>query len=95
MSELEDPSSEVLPSSNQNEDKPSLAQKRNDLAALLPIFGVLFFATPLISTITNDNPSGIGGTAFYIFSIWALLILAAWFLARLLRGEDTRKDEAE
>ena len=95
MSDLEEPSVENLTSSQTNEDKPLLAQKRNDLAALLPICGVLFFATPLISTITNDNPSGIGGTAFYIFSIWAALILAAYGLARFLRGADTNPDEAD
>ncbi len=95
MSDLEEPSVENLTSSKTTEDKPLLAQKRNDLAALLPICGVLFFATPLISTITNDNPSGIGGTAFYIFSIWAALILAAYGLARFLRGTDTNPDEAD
>ena len=95
MSDLEEPSVENLTSSKTKEDKPLLAQKRNDLAALLPICGVLFFATPLISTITNDNPSGIGGTAFYIFSIWAALILAAYGLARFLRGADTNPDEAD
>lgn len=95
MSDLEEPSVENLTSSKTIEDKPLLAQKRNDLAALLPICGVLFFATPLISTITNDNPSGIGGTAFYIFSIWAALILAAYGLARFLRGADTNPDEAD
>ena len=95
MSDLEEPSVENLTSSKTKEDKPLLAHKRNDLAALLPICGVLFFATPLISTITNDNPSGIGGTAFYIFSIWAALILAAYGLARFLRGADTNPDEAD
>lgn len=95
MSDLEESSAANLSSSKTNEDKPLLAQKRNDLAALLPICGVLFFATPLISTITNDSPSGIGGTAFYIFSIWAALILAAYGLARFLRGADTNPDEAD
>lgn len=95
MSELKDPSPDIVRSPNQREDKSSLSQKRNDLAALLPICGVLFFATPLISTITNDSPSGIGGTAFYIFSIWALLILAASFLARFLHASDTSHEEAD
>ena len=95
MSDLEDPSEINLTSSNRNEDKPLLAQKRNDLAALLPICGVLFFATPLISTFTNDSPSGIGGTAFYIFSIWAALILAAYALARFLREDEKSEDEAD
>lgn len=95
MSDLEDPTAANLTSSNSTEDKPSLVQKRNDLAALLPICGVLFFATPLISTFTNDSPSGIGGTAFYIFSIWATLILAAYALARFLRDDDKRQNEAD
>lgn len=95
MSDLEDPTAANLTSSNSKEDKPSLVQKRNDLAALLPIFGVLFFATPLISTFTNDSPSGIGGTAFYIFSTWATLILSAYALARFLRDDDKRQNEAD
>lgn len=95
MAEPEDHSTTALPAPQPDEDQSSITQKRNDLAALLPICGILFFATPLISTITNDNPSGIGGTAFYIFSIWALLILAACVLARFLRGAKTSGDEAE
>lgn len=95
MAEPEDHSATTLPAPQNDEDQSSIVQKRNDLAALLPISGVLFFATPLISTITNDNPSGIGGTAFYIFGIWALLILAACILARFLRGKQTNGDEAD
>lgn len=95
MAEPEDHTKTALPTPQHDEDQSSMAQKRHDLAALLPLCGILFFATPLISTITNDNPSGIGGTAFYIFSIWALLILAACVLARFLRRKETDGDEAE
>jgi hypothetical protein len=59
MAEPEDHSTTALPAPQPDEDQSSITQKRNDLAALLPICGILFFATPLISTITNDNPSGI------------------------------------
>lgn len=66
-------------------------RKRRDSAALLPIFGVLLFATPLVSIFTSKEENSISGTAFYIFSIWALLILCSFALTRFMR----KSQEAE
>jgi hypothetical protein len=63
----------------------STQRKKRDLAALLPIIGALFFISPFVSTLSPSEEANVTGTAIYIFSIWALLIICAFFLSRLLR----------
>lgn len=65
----------------------SAQRKRRDLAALLPITGALFFISPFVSTLNQGEDANVTGTAIYIFSIWALLIIGAFFLSRILRTE--------
>lgn len=65
----------------------SARRKRRDLAALLPIIGALFFVSPFISTLKQSEDANVTGTAIYIFSIWALLIIGAFFLSRILRAD--------
>lgn len=65
----------------------SAQRKRRDLAVLLPIIGVLFFVSPFVSTLNQSEDANVTGTAIYIFSIWALLIIGAFFLSKILRAE--------
>lgn len=58
-----------------------------DLARLLPLFGALLFAVPLLWT--GDSPTGQMATStatIYIFSIWAGLILVNAVFGRLARS---------
>lgn len=71
----------------------SAQRKRRDLAALLPIIGALFFVSPFVSTLNQSEDASVTGTAVYIFSIWALLIIGAFFLARILRTEKPENTE--
>jgi hypothetical protein len=54
-----------------------------DLATLLPILGVLLLATPIVSIFTQSGQIfGLPSPIFYIFGIWAGLIILAFALAR-------------
>lgn len=64
-----------------------IARKTRDLAAILPLLGVVFFATPLISAITGGEDNELPGAVLYIFSVWGGLIALAFVLSRLLRSE--------
>ncbi len=64
-----------------------IVRKTRDLAAILPLLGIIFFATPLISAITGGEESELPNAVFYIFAIWGCLIALAFILSRLLRSE--------
>ncbi len=54
-----------------------------DLAALLPLLGILLLATPVVSIFTQSGTVfGLPATIFYVFGVWAGLILLAFGLAR-------------
>jgi hypothetical protein len=54
-----------------------------DLAVLLPCLGVLLLATPIVSIFTQSGRIlGLPAPIFYIFGIWAGLIILAFGLAR-------------
>lgn len=63
-----------------------IARKTRELAAILPLLGVIFFASPLISAITGGEESELPNAVFYIFAIWGALIMLAFILSRLLRS---------
>lgn len=63
-----------------------IARKTRDLAAILPLLGIIFFATPLISAITGGEEGALPNAVFYIFAIWGALIVLAFVLSRLLRS---------
>lgn len=65
----------------------SARRKRRDLAALLPIIGTLLFVSPFVTTFNQRDDANVTGTAIYIFCIWAVLIIGAFFLSRILRKE--------
>ncbi len=64
-----------------------ITRKTRDLAAILPLLGVIFFASPLISAITGGEEDELTSAALYIFSIWGGLIALAFVLSRILRSE--------
>ncbi len=61
-----------------------IARKTRDLAAILPLLGIIFFASPLISAITGGEEGALPNAVFYIFAIWGALIALAFILSRLL-----------
>lgn len=64
-----------------------IARKTRDLAAILPLLGVIFFTTPLISAITGGEEGRLPSAVLYIFSVWGGLIVLAFVLSRVLRSE--------
>lgn len=67
--------------------RSQIGRKLRDLAALLPLLGVLLFATPLISAITGGDDGELPSAVFYVFVVWGALIALAFFLSRVLKGE--------
>lgn len=64
-----------------------IGRKLRDLAGLLPLFGVILFASPLISAITGGDDGELPSAAFYVFAVWGGLIGLAFLLSRFLRGD--------
>jgi hypothetical protein len=64
------------------------ARKARDAALLLPFAGLILISPPLLAIFTPDV-SVFGGplVAFYLFTVWAVLIVCAFRLARRLKGE--------
>jgi len=59
--------------------------KREDLAALLPIFGIILLA-PIVANLflTHSSVFGLPLDLLYIFAVWIFLILGAvWLSFRL------------
>ncbi|GGA63055.1 hypothetical protein GCM10011385_16050 [Nitratireductor aestuarii] len=59
--------------------------KREDLAALLPIFGIILLA-PIVANLflTRSSVSGLPLDLLYLFAVWIFLILGAmWLSCRL------------
>lgn len=67
-------------------------RKKRDAAAILTVLGVVLFTSPLVSAIGSADGGGTVPLAVqYIFDIWAILIAAAFVLARVLpRAEDAQ-----
>ena len=62
--------------------------KVRDHAFLLPVIGLIFLIPPVADIFQLDiRITGIPFTALYLFTLWALLIIGAWLLARKLRAE--------
>ena len=80
------------------EDRPPRSdaprRKVRDAAAVLPIVGILLLLTPLVSLFTRfGTGSGQPVPFFYIFGIWAVLIVLAFQLSRYLAKAD--KDDGD
>lgn len=65
-------------------------QKRiRDAARLLPAVGAILLVIPLLWTPSSEQ-GGVGnsGALLYVFGVWAVLILAALLLSRILRPDE-------
>lgn len=67
-------------------DKMRRSRKRRELALILPLCGVIAFASPVLDMFTGSSV-GLGGKIAYIFGCWIGLILIGYLLSRLLRPE--------
>lgn len=64
------------------------ARKKSELSLALPALGICMLFTPLINAFTVvDGIPNILSLLSYIFGIWGLLILGAYFAAKLLVNE--------
>ncbi|WP_216635966.1 hypothetical protein [Neptunicoccus sediminis] len=73
-----------MPDRTKRPTLPSRPGRRfRDAATLLPVTGLLLLLTPLMSIFTRaQSLFGLPVSFFYVFSVWAGLILLAFFLAR-------------
>jgi hypothetical protein len=66
-----------------------------DAARLLPLVGLFLVLLPVLwhpaETPEPDTTSG----GVYLFAVWLILIIAAFFLARLLSGAPPRDDQPD
>lgn len=61
-------------------------RKTRDAALLLPVFGVLLLASPLLSVfVGGGGVFGIPSPFVYVFGVWAVLIVLGYLLARRMR----------
>ncbi|MEM8791541.1 MAG: hypothetical protein AAGE80_07975 [Pseudomonadota bacterium] len=71
------------------------ARKTRDLALILPIVGLLFLIPPFATIFAIEGRIlGIPVMVAYIFTVWALLILASAILSWRI-GRASRKDAAD
>ena len=64
-----------------------------DAARILPVAGFVLFLLPALWRRAGDPDTA--GEAIYLFSVWALLILAAALLARPLRRDGGTRDRPD
>lgn len=64
-------------------------RRATDAARFLPVVGAFLLLVPLLWT-AGSTRSGV----IYLFAIWFLLILVAWFLSRWLSAPDIGQPDA-
>lgn len=71
--------------------EPLFLERRNyrrrrlkDAARLLPVVGLVLFLMPLLFAPDGEGRTSTASVTIYVFAIWALLILAAVLIARVL-----------
>lgn len=69
---------------NAADRRGQISRKLRDLAALLPLVGVIVFASPLISAVAGGGDGALSSAAFYVFASWGALIALAFILSRYL-----------
>lgn len=76
-------------------DRPLSDRKISDRAVLLPLVGLLLLTPPLAGIFQLDiRVFGIPFTGFYLFGVWAALIVGAAVLSRRIRqGADWGAEE--
>jgi hypothetical protein len=64
-------------------------RKRRDAAAILPLAGIVLFASPLIDSFADAGlVGGIPVSVIYVFGVWFALIALTARLARGLRDDE-------
>lgn len=72
--------------------KSRLSRKRREIALILPVIGIILLLTPLLRFFTKGSEvSPLVSAVLFIFSVWAVLITAAFFLSRALISEIRNK----
>lgn len=64
-----------------------IRRKISDLAWILPVIGVILFATPMVFAVSGGGENAVPRATLFIFLVWGGLIAAAYGLARFLRGD--------
>ena len=72
--------------------KSRLSRKKREIALILPVIGIILLLTPLLRFFTTGSEvSPLISAVLFIFSVWAVLIAAAFFLSRALISEIRNK----
>ena len=83
------------PESNEA-DRPLSDRKISDRALILPLIGCLLLLPPLADIFQLDlRLFGIPFTAFYLFFVWALLIVGAALLSRQIQQGSSWQQQQE
>jgi hypothetical protein len=78
--------------------RDSYRQRRiRDAARMTPVFGAVLWAVPLLWERGTAEAVRTSQALIYIFAVWALLILVALLLSRLLKPDqdDAEREEAD
>ena len=88
------PAEDQLPSDSVSAGR-SRRQRLESWAWLLPLFGAVLFASPLVRAFAIDlRALGAPLIMIYIFGVWIALIASAVALARIDRREDDAPESA-
>ena len=69
-------------------EQRSYRQRRvRDVARMLPIFGAVIWAVPLLWPRAGDDMATTGGAAQYIFAVWLVLIILSVIVSRRIRDD--------
>ena len=72
--------------------KTRRSRKVREIALILPAIGVVLLLTPMLKAFTTgDEASSLTSSLLFIFGVWAVLIIAAFFLSRVLLPEIREK----
>lgn len=84
-----------MKSDSKDEGRPLSDRKLGDRAFLLPLVGLLLLTPPLAGIFQLDvRVFGIPFTGFYLFGVWAALIIGAAMLSRRIqKGADWGAEE--
>lgn len=68
--------------------KTRRSRKKREAALILPTIGIILLLTPVLKAFTlGETSSPLTSTMIFIFTVWALLIVAAFILSQILIHE--------
>jgi len=80
----------------ESSDHSLRSRKTRDRALILPLVGILLLLPPFAAVFDIEGRLfGLPVTWVYVFSVWALLIAGAWFLAGRLSDAEGGQDQQE